>query len=60
MPSHSELKQPEQILKKRDEKEKRHALQQKRQMRKSGRTNYRNKRQSNKSKFTRRSASKKK
>ena len=54
MPSHSELKKPEQILKKRDEKQKRHSLQRARQARKSGRTNYRNKRHSNKPKFSRR------
>lgn len=54
MPSHSELKKPEQIVKKRTEKAKRHSLQRARQMRKGGRTNYRNKRQSNKPKHTRR------
>jgi hypothetical protein len=52
-PSHSELKKPEQIIKKRGEKQKRHSLQRARQMRKSGRTNYRNKRQSGKPKHAR-------
>jgi len=54
MPSHSELKKPEQIVKKRAEKQKRHSLQRARQMRKGGRTNYKNKRHSSKPKFSRR------
>ena len=54
MPSHSELKKPEQIVKKRAEKRQRLSLQRARQMRKGGRTNYRNKRHSNKAKHTRR------
>lgn len=58
MPSHSELKKPEQIIKKRTEKQQRNALQKARQMRKSGRTNYKNKRQSGKTKFTRHAPSK--
>lgn len=58
MPSHSELKKPEQIVKKRAEKRKRDSLQRARQARKGGRTNYRNKRQSNKPKHARRMPSK--
>ncbi|UJR31146.1 hypothetical protein I4U23_018653 [Adineta vaga] len=53
MPSHSELKKPEQIVKKRVEKRQRLSLQRARQARKGGRTNYRNKRHSNKSKHAR-------
>jgi len=54
MPSHSELKQPEQIMKKRTENRQRESLQRARQMRKGSRTNYKNKRHSNKPKHTRR------
>jgi hypothetical protein len=57
MPSHSELKQPEQIVKKRTENRKRESLQRARQMRKGGRTNYRNKRHSSKPKHARRTNS---
>ncbi|CAF1430718.1 unnamed protein product [Adineta steineri] len=52
MPSHSELKKPEQIMKKRTETRKKQSLQKARQMRKGGRTNYKNQRQSGKSKHT--------
>ncbi|CAF3698121.1 unnamed protein product [Adineta steineri] len=54
MPSHSELKKPEQIMKKRTETRKKQSLQKARQMRKGGRTNYKNQRQSSKSKHTKR------
>jgi len=57
MPSHSELKNPEQIVKKRTEQRQRQSLQRARQMRKGGRTNYRNKRHSNKPKHARRISS---
>ena len=57
MPSHSELKKPEQIVKKRAEKRQRESLQRARQMRKGGRTNYKNKRHSNKPKHARRVSS---
>jgi hypothetical protein len=57
MPSHSELKKPEQILKKRTEKHQRQSLQRARQMRKGGRTNYKNKRHSSKPKHARRMTS---
>lgn len=57
MPSHSELKKPEQIVKKRAEKRQRHSLQQARQMRKGGRTNYKNKRHSGKAKHAKRAPS---
>lgn len=56
MPSHSELKKPEQIMKKRTEKRQRDSLQRARQMRKGGRTNYRNKRHSNKPKHARKAS----
>ncbi|CAF2686821.1 unnamed protein product [Rotaria sp. Silwood2] len=56
MPSHSELKKPEQIIKKRTEQRKRQSLQRVRQMRKGGRTNYKNKRHSNKPKHAIRSS----
>jgi hypothetical protein len=52
MPSHSELKQPEQIVKKRGETRKKQSLQRARQQRKGGRTNYKNQRQSSKMKHT--------
>ena len=58
MPSHSELKKPEQIVKKRTEKRQRDSLQRARQMRKGGRTNYRNNRHSSKAKHARRAPSK--
>jgi hypothetical protein len=54
MPSHSELKKPEQIVKNRTEKRQRESLQRARQMRKGGRTNYKNQRNSNKAKHARR------
>jgi hypothetical protein len=57
MPSHSELKKPEQIVKKRAEKRTRESLQRARQMRKGGRTNYRNNRHSSKAKHARRAPS---
>lgn len=58
MPSHSELKKPEQIMKKRTEKRQKDSLQRARQMRKGGRTNYRNNKQSSKPKHARRAAPK--
>ena len=58
MPNHSELKKPEQIVKKRAENRKKESLQRARQMRKGGRTNYRNNRHSSKPKHTRRMPSK--
>ena len=57
MPSHSELKKPEQIVKKRAETQKKQSLQRARQMRKGGRTNYRNQRHSSKPKHARRATS---
>ena len=54
MPSHSELKKPEQIVKARAEKSRKQSLQRARQQRKGGRTNYKNKRQSGKTKHARR------
>jgi hypothetical protein len=57
MPSHSELKEPEQIMKKRTEKHQKQSLQRARQMRKGGRTNYRNKRHSSTPKHARRATS---
>jgi len=57
MPSHSELKKPEQIIKKRTEKRQRQSLQNARQMRKGGRTNYKNQRHSSKPKHARRVSS---
>ncbi|CAF3531275.1 unnamed protein product [Rotaria socialis] len=54
MPSHSELKKPEQIMKKRTEQRKRQSLQRARQMRKGSRTNYKNKKHSSKPKHARR------
>jgi len=57
MPSHSELKKPEQIVKKRAEKRQKESLQRARQMRKGGRTNYRNQRHSSKPKHTKRTPS---
>lgn len=54
MPSHSELKKPDEIIKKRTEKSQRQSLQRARQMRKGGRTNYKNKRHSSKPKHSRR------
>ena len=59
MPSHSELKKPEQIIKKRVEKGRRESLQRARQARKSGRTNYKNKKQSGKAKHSRKAPPKK-
>ena len=53
MPKHSELKKPEQIIKNRTKKRQRQALQRARQVRKAGRTNYKNKRHSNKPKHAR-------
>lgn len=53
MPSHSELKKPEQIMKKRTETRRKQSLQNARQARKGGRTNYKNKRHSNKAKHAR-------
>jgi len=53
----SELKQPEQIVKKRVETHKKQSLQRARQMRKGGRTNYKNKRHSNKPKYSRQASS---
>ncbi len=58
MPSHSELKKPEQIVKKRAETRQKQSLQRARQMRNGGLTNYKNKRHSNKSKHTRHAPSK--
>lgn len=58
MPSHSELKKPEQIMKKRTENRQRNSLQRARQSRKAGRTNYKNKRKSSKTKFSKRSSKK--
>ncbi len=57
MPKHSELKNPDQIVKKRTEKSKKQSLQRARQARKGGRTNYKNKRHSSTPKHTRRGAS---
>ena len=57
MPSHSELKRPEQIIKKRTETHKKQSLQRARQMRKGSRTNYKNKRHSSKPKHARRASS---
>jgi hypothetical protein len=57
MPSHSELKKPEQIVKKRTEQRKKQSLQRARQQRKGGRTNYKNNRHSSKPKHARRAPS---
>ena len=54
MPTHSELKKPDQIIKKRTETRKKQSLQRARQMRKGGRTNYKNNRHSGKQKHARR------
>jgi hypothetical protein len=59
MPSHSEIKKPEQIMKNRSETRRKQSLQHARQMRKGGRTNYKNQRHSSKPKQNRRMPSKK-